>query len=373
MKHIIKVENLQNLPETRPLIAMDGDRNLFLRGILLPPKFLYGSDDPEEEMIYDPYDFYTYDGTMEYEGENYYKWKKHTNGIYTDKWILTDTIDLWNTSEENPYSAIGDILSDESPYNENPFMIRMASNELNTDILDSFTIQLYNATSGNIPHHDNLNANGHSYVDLGLPSGAMWSTTNIGATNGNTAESWYGNYYAWGELQTKTYYDWADPNDANQNYKYANGSYDTLTKYCPSDKSEYWGGTGDPDNKIELELIDDVARNLFGGDWRIPSLTLCAELLAYTTNEWVEDYNGINGLNGRVFTSKVNGNTLFIPAAGYRYGSDINDVGSDCYLWSSSLNLGRPNRAFGLNFNSDNIFMNNYTRCCGCSVCPVLY
>ena len=249
MKHIIKVNEIQEAKANpiRPLIAMDSNRHLFLRGKLLPPKFLYGSDDPEEEMLFDSYDFYTYDGTMEYEGENYYKWKKHTNGICTDKWILTDTIDLWNVSEENPYPAIGDVLSDESPYTENTFMIRMASNELNTDLLDPFTIQIYNATSGTIPRHDNLNANGHSYVDLGLPSGAMWSTTNIGATNSDTAESWYGNYYAWGETETKEDYSWST-------YQYANGDYDKLTKYCPNDKTEYWDGNGDPDNKIELEL-----------------------------------------------------------------------------------------------------------------------
>ena len=87
-----------------------------------------------------------------------------------------------------------------------------------------------------------------------------------------------GNYYAWGETETKADYSWT-------NYKYGRI---TLTKYCPSDKSEYWDRDGIPDNKIELELIDDVARKSFGGDWRIPSLALYVELLAYTTNEWVE-------------------------------------------------------------------------------------
>lgn len=364
MKHIVKVETLQNLPETRPLIAMDNNGNLFQRGKLLPPKFLYGSADPEEIMLLDPLDFYTYDGTMEYGGENYFKWKKHSNGIYTDRWILTDTIDLWNVSEENPYTAIGDVLSDESPYTDKPFKIRMVSNELNTDLLDPFTIQVYNATSGNIPHHDNLNANGHSYVDLGLPSGAMWSTLLVGATNEDTVESWCGNYYAWGEMETKTDYSWT-------NYKY--GDLDTLTKYCPSDKSEYWNGDGNPDNKIELELIDDVARKSFGGDWQIPSLALYAELLTYTTNEWVENYNNIEGLNGRVFTSKINSNTLFIPAAGYRNGSDIYDVGSFCYLWSSTLYLGNPDSACNLYFDSNCICMSCNNRFCGFSVCPVLY
>lgn len=63
------------------------------------------------------------------------------------------------------------------------------------------------------------------FVDFGLPSGTLWSTKNIGATNGDTAESWYGNYYAWGETETKSDYSW-------YTYKYANGAAYALTKYC---------------------------------------------------------------------------------------------------------------------------------------------
>ena len=95
------------------------------------------------------------------------------------------------------------------------------------------------------------------------------------------------------------------------------------------------------------------------------------ELLAGTTNNWETDYNGISGLNGRVFTSKVNGNTLFIPAASYRDGSDISYVGSYCYLWSSSLDLDSPDYAYSLDFNSDNIGMSSNDRYYGFSVRPV--
>ena len=208
------------------------------------------------------------------------------------------------------------------------------------------------------------------FIDFALPSGTLWSTKNIGATNGNTAESWYGNYYAWGELQTKTYYNWTDSNNATQNYKYANGTYNTLTKYCNMPDYGYNGYT---DNLKTLELMDDVAHLEFGGDWHMPDSKLLCELMLYTNNEWVENYNDIEGLNGRVFTSKVNGNTLFIPAAGSCYGSGFLDVGSFCYLWSSSLHLGDPNNAYYLGFNSNNICMNYYDRFLGFSVCPVLY
>jgi hypothetical protein len=105
--------------------------------------------------------------------------------------------------------------------------------------------------------------------------------------------------------------------------------------------------------------------------------------LKYTKNYWINNYNpsktehnsddgeGIQGLNGRVFEGK-NGNQLFIPAAGYRYGSDINYAGSNCNLWSSSLNLDDPDCAYYLNFDSDNINMDDDDRCFGFSVRPVI-
>ena len=70
------------------------------------------------------------------------------------------------------------------------------------------------------------------FVDFGLPSGTLWSTKNIGATNGDTAESWYGNYYAWGEIETKIYYCWYHYNNTSLDYKYVNRSENNLTKYC---------------------------------------------------------------------------------------------------------------------------------------------
>ena len=194
-----------------------------------------------------------------------------------------------------------------------------------------------------------------------------------------TASDWYGKYLAWGELEekagwdgqgTKVPYDWA-------NYtRHANGTYSpsnkkVFIKYVPTDKPEYWNGTGDPDNLTTLESVDDVASVNYSGNWRMPTKTECEELIELP-NEWVTDYNDISGLNGRVFTG-TNGNTLFIPAAGCRNGSSIYDVGSNCHLWSSSLHLGFPSSAYNLDFDSDGIYVGNYTRYDGYSVCPVLY
>ena len=197
------------------------------------------------------------------------------------------------------------------------------------------------------------------FVDFGLPSGTLWSTKNIGATNGDTAESWYGNYYAWGETETKDNYSWST-------YKYANGSSKTITKYC--NNAEY-GNEGFTDELTQLVPKDDVATKTKSA-WRMPTNEDFEELLAGTTNSWVTNYKGISGLNGRVFTGK-NGNTMFIPAAGFLNGSDINNVGSYCYLWSSSLYLDFPNCAYYLYFNSDFIYMNYYLRYRGYSVRPI--
>ena len=196
------------------------------------------------------------------------------------------------------------------------------------------------------------------FVDLGLPSGTFWSTKNIGATNGDTAESWYGNYYAWGEIETKANYSW-------DTYKYANGANNKLTKYC---NDSNYGNNGFTDELTQLVSEDDVATQT-NSAWRMPTKTELDELKALS-NKWVTNYKGISGLNGRVFTG-INGNTLFIPAAGYRTGSRIRNVGSFCHLWSSSLNLVYPYNAYYLDFSSRSTYMSYYDRYDGLSVRPI--
>lgn len=355
MKHIVKVETLQNLPETRPLIAMDANGNL--KWLAYNPSsnstLLYGSKRSSIYPFIDLQEYYEFVEEIEIDGVTYYKWVKteqETKGIY----ILTETRDFSNINFENPYHVTAYYYEDGTLAYEDmeDYVIYYGGNTEPSVIMD-------------IPYHNtsNMDTNGHLYIDLGLPSGTLWAKSLIGAINGNTAESWYGNYYAWGEIETKTNYD-------QSTYKHVNGSENTLTKYCNMSNYGYNGYT---DNLKILELTDDVAHSEFGGDWHMPDSKLLYELILYTDNEWVENYNDIEGLNGRVFTSKVNGNTLFIPAAGYRYGSDINVVGSGCALWSSSLGLGSPDRACYLGFNSFSIDMSCYDRFFGFSVCPVLY
>jgi hypothetical protein len=172
----------------------------------------------------------------------------------------------------------------------------------------------------------------HEYVDLGLPSGLLWATCNVGA---DTPED-YGDYFAWGETQPKDYYDYST-------YRYCMGSDNTLTKYCQ--KSNY-GYNGFTDDLTTLEPNDDAAAANWGGGWRMPTQAEFEELYNNTTNEWTTQ----NGVIGCLFTA-ANGNSLFLPAAGFRVRSGLYGAGSFGYYWLSSLDTDYPNDAWLLYFN----------------------
>ena len=143
-----------------------------------------------------------------------------------------------------------------------------------------------------------VNNNGHEYVDLGLPSGTLWATMNVGATS----ETEYGNYYMYG-MGSKTF----DSTD---------------TPYA---------GTEDP-----LDLSKDTARQTWGGDWHMPTETQIEELIANTTYQWVTDYNG-SGINGGIFTA-TNGNSVFFPASGFMVTNINNNNSMGTYYSSTPYN-----------------------------------
>ena len=193
--------------------------------------------------------------------------------------------------------------------------------------------------------------NGHEYVDLGLS--VKWATCNVGASKPEE----YGDYFAWGETQPKSNYDWST-------YKYYNGSYNTLTKY--NNSSSY----GTVDNKTTLDLSDDAARANWGGSWRMPTKAEQDELREQCTWTWTTQ----NGVNGYKVTSKKSGYTnksIFLPAAGYRYDSSLSGAGSSGYYWSSSLYTVSPDGAYGLSFNSGYVDWYNSYRYVGFTVRPV--
>lgn len=192
--------------------------------------------------------------------------------------------------------------------------------------------------------------NGHEFVDLGLPSGTRWATCNVGA---NTPEE-YGDYFAWGETEPKENYNWST-------YRY--GDYDALTKYC--NNAEY-GNNGFTDELTILEASDDAATANWGAGWRMPTREEMRELFDNCTHEWTTQ----NGVNGRKFTGP-NGNSIFLPAAGYREGSDLYGAGSIGCYWSSSLDASYPRSAWGLNFDSDGCITDDGNRLGGLSVRPV--
>ena len=181
----------------------------------------------------------------------------------------------------------------------------------------------------------------NDYVNLGLPSGTLWATSNVGATCGSTVESWYGDYFMWGDTTSAT----NKPCEL-KNYKYYNaGQIKKLIKYCPINKLNYWGGQGDPDNKLELDIEDDIANKNLGGKWHMPSKELMEELINNTTYEWGTNYKGISDLNGSLLTSKKNDNTLFFPAGGYRVHNSFNQIDNCVYIWSSNYDDTTPTMA----------------------------
>ena len=204
-------------------------------------------------------------------------------------------------------------------------------------------------TNNNTPTNPTNPTTGE-WVDLGLPSGLLWYSVNIGAA----APEHYGDYYAWGETATKETYNWSA-------YRYAtvdaDGHLQTLTKY--NTPVTY----GTIDNKTTLEASDDVATAVLGSGARIPTEAEWQELLDNTTAEWTTQ----NGVNGRKFTA-ANGSSLFLPAAGYRFGSSLGRDGAYGGYWSSSLDESDPLGAWNMRFDSDRQDVDNYGRSYGRSV-----
>ena len=213
---------------------------------------------------------------------------------------------------------------------------------VSTDATYTFTVQADRTLVANFTYNC-------EYVDLGLPSGTLWAICNVGAD----APEDYGDYFAWGETQPKSTYNWST-------YQYCNGSNTTLTKYCNNSSYGYNGFT---DNLTTLQPEDDAATANWGSDWRMPTKEEWQELYNNTTCTWTQQ----NGVNGRLFTAS-NGNTLFLPAAGCRYGSSLYDAGSYGYYWSSSLITDSPYGAWRFYFNSGHYGVGNYYRRYGHSV-----
>ncbi len=193
--------------------------------------------------------------------------------------------------------------------------------------------------------------NGHGYVDLGLPSGTLWATCNVGA---DVPED-YGDYFAWGETQPKSIYNW-------ETYKY--GRENKLTKYCTN--SDY-GLDGFVDGLFVLLSADDASTVNWGEGWHIPTVSEWDEMVDNCSQKAAR----LNGVKGIRYTGP-NGNSIFLPFAGYRWEGDLFYNGEYGLYWSNQLNKNEPNIALFYRLNwVPNDKGDNYCRSNGRSIRPV--
>ena len=212
--------------------------------------------------------------------------------------------------------------------------------------------------NGKVYYNYRPDFNGHDYVDLGLPSGTLWATCNVGASKPSDA----GLYFQWGDTVGYTA-EQVGNGDGKKKFAedysdYKWGTYQNFTKYIVS------GAT--------LELEDDAAHINMGGDWHMPTPEQIQELLSGTTKGWTTQ----NNVKGRLFTSKKdNSKSIFIPAAGSAWnGSVVDSSGRGC-VWSSMTVVKNSRYVQVLDFNSGNAYLNTtyyHNRCSGLSVRGVI-
>ena len=190
-------------------------------------------------------------------------------------------------------------------------------------------------------------------IDLGLPSGTKWANMNVGA---NAPED-YGDYFAWGETEPKDVYNWST-------YKWCNGTENSLTRYNSNPS------LGNLDNMTELILFDDVANVEWGDNWRMPTKEQLEELL--DSNNCIWEWTSLNEVKGYLVTSKINGKSIFLPAAGYRWNESSYTKGILLQYWSVSLSEEISNRAYFFNIQEENLVIEIGYRCGGMSIRPVL-
>ena len=189
------------------------------------------------------------------------------------------------------------------------------------------------------------------WVDLGLPSGTFWAKCNLGATS----ETAYGDYYMWGSTTP----------DSNHVCNWTNAPFNNGSDTYNEEHFNSVKDTVSPNNILAKGY--DAAYKSTNGAARMPTYAEYSELKSNTTNEWTQ----VNGVNGRKFTSKTNGNSIFFPAAGFRSESEFRSRGSYGYYCISTLNSLNPDCYHGLNFDSNLIQNDDCYRYYGCCVRPV--
>lgn len=229
----------------------------------------------------------------------------------------------WSTSIEPTIDDASCVSGSDSEFE---FAVEMTNLEANT----TYFVRAYAVNSLGVGYGEQISFttlgffNGHTFVDLGLPSGTLWATCNMGADRPEE----YGDYFSWAETQPKNNYIWS-------NYKYCNWDapiFHNFTKYCHYSEDGYGGFT---DSLMVLEPIDDAAIVNWGDGWCMPTKDQWWELRENTHSNWTT----INGVDGRLFTAS-NGECLFLPFAGFYLsadGGEYENVGVSGSYWSCSL------------------------------------
>lgn len=192
------------------------------------------------------------------------------------------------------------------------------------------------------------------FVDLGLPSGTLWATTNIGATQASD----YGNYYAWGET---TGYDEGKKNFSWKEYKYSGNTNNSLTKYCTQTS---YGNKGFTDGITQLQGTDDPMSLKYGCYYSIPTKADWEELMTQCTWRRMGNLAMVTGRNGE---------HIYLPMGGYRQDYSLYDAGKEGYYWSSTLDEYSPDDAWFAHFYYGSADHFDYYRCHGRSIRPVLH
>ena len=205
-------------------------------------------------------------------------------------------------------------------------------------------------------NNEKINNNGYEYVDLGLPSGTLWATCNVGAKR----PSDFGLYFQWGD--TKGYAkEQVGKGDGKKRFGF--GDY----KWCSNFEERTFTKYTKPGSTLELE--DDAARANMGGDWHIPSPEQIQELLDNTTRKWSKQ----DGVNGTLFTSKKdNSKSIFIPAAGFLDLGFLEAKNRFCDVWASRLAYSLDNSAESLELSRGYIAQNSFYRNAGFSIRGVM-
>lgn len=258
-------------------------------------------------------------------------WSTERNPTYSDDHVSTT---VWN----EPFVCTVEGLEPDTKYHVRAYALRGLELYYGND--KSFVTK--ESSGGGSGGGEEPPVQEDDYVDLGLPSGLLWATCNVGASRPEA----FGSYFAWGEVDTKDNY-------ALDTYKFYSGS--SMIKYTSTDMLTV------------LLPEDDAAEVLLGNGWKIPSKGNWEELMANCDLA----YTKRNGVNGELFTSKINGKSIFLPAAGYYNYSSPQDQGINGRYWASSLYLENDFNAWRLMFNSGGPSVSSYNRSCGQSIRPV--